>query len=139
MSYTASQRVCTEYLPHLPHTKLLKTAYHWTKKPLGEMELGTNIKPPPSRLFFIFSSNPISLSFQLSAMSVLNSQALYKKFPMHYQAHKKWEFPGSPQRWTQPQGSTEYCCASLQGSEHNVKDPCIAPAPANTLGKGSCL
>lgn len=61
MSYTASQRVCTEYLPHLPHTKLLKSVYHWTKKPLGEMELGTNIKPPPSRLFF--SSNPISLSF----------------------------------------------------------------------------
>lgn len=49
-------------------------AYHWTKRALGEMELDAMVQshheasPFKAKMFFIFSSNPISLSFHHSRL-----------------------------------------------------------------------
>lgn len=97
--------------------------------------------PFKAKMFAIFSSNPISLSFHHSQ---LNSQAMQCRLcTRNSQCVIKPIRNGSslilPSLGVSPQGGLEYCCASLQGSEHNMKEPCIAPTPANILGKGRCL
>lgn len=111
------------------------------KEDSGRDGTGHQNQASPFKAKMFFSSNLISLSFHHSQ---LNNQAMQCRLcERNSQCIIKLIRNGSslilPSLGVSPQGSPEYCCASLQGSEHSMKEPCIAPTPANTLGKGRCL